>query len=92
MQHPAHHVMPKIPLYNLPQAQARLNALLGTRSIRHRFSIAYLLVTLARCRLYDYDRHQWLDFDGTPTALPIAVPEAEDAERPSDQIRSVVNA
>ena len=68
MDHPAHHVHPKIPLYRLAAAQRRLNELLGARAVRQRFSPAYLLSTLARCKLYDYRRHCWLDFAGRPTS------------------------
>ena len=91
MQHPVHHVMPKIPLYSLAAAQSRLNELLGRRAIRHRFSVAYLLVTMSVCRLYDYDRHQWLDFDGSPTAFPIATGGATHSLA-RDQMRSLVSA
>jgi len=71
MDHPAHHVMPKIPLYNLPAAQRRLNELLGERAVRERFTPRYLLDTMRRCKLYDYDGHRWLDFDGRPTSEPL---------------------
>lgn len=68
MDHPAHHVHPKIPLYRLAAAQRRLNAVIGERAITQRFSPAYLLKTLARCKLYDYRGHRWLDFTGRPTS------------------------
>jgi acyl-lipid omega-6 desaturase (Delta-12 desaturase) len=68
MDHPAHHLHPKIPLYRLAAAQRRLNQLLGDRAVRQRFSPAYLLSTLARCKLYDYERHCWLDFAGRATS------------------------
>jgi omega-6 fatty acid desaturase (delta-12 desaturase) len=38
--------------------------------------------TLKACKLYDFERHQWLDFAGNPTTRPInlaarnAIPEA----------------
>ena len=75
MEHPAHHVHPKIPLYRLAAAQRRLNELLGPRAVTQRFTPGYLLSTLARCKLYDYRRHCWLDIAGRPTtagALPAA--------------------
>jgi len=68
MDHPAHHVHPKIPLYRLAAAQRRLNELLGDRAVTQRFSPGYLLGTVARCKLYDYERHCWLDFAGQPTS------------------------
>jgi acyl-lipid omega-6 desaturase (Delta-12 desaturase) len=68
MDHPAHHVHPKIPLYRIAAAQRRLNELLGERAVVQRFSPRYLLTTLARCKLYDFRRHCWLDFAGQPTS------------------------
>jgi omega-6 fatty acid desaturase (delta-12 desaturase) len=68
MDHPAHHVHPKIPLYRLGAAQRRLNELLGERAIVQRFTPAYLLRTLTGCKLYDYREHRWLDFAGRPTS------------------------
>jgi omega-6 fatty acid desaturase (delta-12 desaturase) len=68
MDHPAHHVHPKIPLYRIAAAQRRLNEILGERAVIQRFSPRYLLTTLARCKLYDFRRHCWLDFAGRPTS------------------------
>lgn len=68
MDHPAHHVHPKIPLYRLAAAQRELNRLLGSRAVRQCFSPAYLWRTLAGCKLYDYREHRWLDFTGKPTS------------------------
>jgi omega-6 fatty acid desaturase (delta-12 desaturase) len=30
--------------------------------------------TLRRCKLYDYERHRWLDFEGQPTSEPLCGP------------------
>ena len=68
MEHPAHHVHPKVPLYRIAAAQRRLNELLGERAVIQRFSPRYLLTTMARCKLYDFRRHCWLDFAGRPTS------------------------
>ena len=79
MDHPAHHVHPKIPLYRLAAAQRELNRLLGSRAVRQRFSPAYLSRTLASCKLYDYREHRWLNFAGDPTSactLPTHMREA----------------
>lgn len=75
MDHPAHHLQPKIPLYRLAAAQAKLNALLGDRAVVERFSPRYLWTTLRACKLYDYEARRWLDFAGNPTSeslLPAA--------------------
>ena len=69
MDHPAHHFQPRIPLYRLPAAQARLNELLGERAVFEEFSPAYLLRTLRACKLYDYESRRWLDFAGNPTGV-----------------------
>ncbi|MGE0226588.1 MAG: fatty acid desaturase [Acetobacteraceae bacterium] len=71
--HAAHHVHPAIPSYRIRAAQARLNALLGPAAISDRFSLAWLFDVQRRCKLYDFERHQWLDFDGRPTAEPSSV-------------------
>lgn len=66
--HAAHHVCPAIPCYQLGQAQARLNEMLGERSVSQQFSFACLFKTMQICKLYDYEHHRWLDFDGKPTS------------------------
>ena len=68
MEHPAHHLHPKIPLYRVAAAQRRLNEALGERAVIQPFSLPYLLRTLAACKLYDYREHRWLDFAGRPTS------------------------
>jgi omega-6 fatty acid desaturase (delta-12 desaturase) len=66
MEHTAHHVDTKVPLYNLATGQGELEAA-NHDIISEQFSLRYLLRTLATCRLYDYRNHRWLDFDGNPT-------------------------
>jgi len=87
MDHPAHHVHPKVPLYRLAAAQRELNRILGARAVTQRFSPAYLWQTLARCKLYDYRQHRWLDFAGNPTSastLPTHLQSAlSPAQRPA---------
>ena len=68
MDHPAHHVHPKIPLYRVAAAQRRLNELLGERAVVQRFTLGYLFATLRCCKLYDYREHRWLDFAGRATS------------------------
>jgi len=68
MEHPAHHIQPRIPLYRLAAAQARLNELLGERALVEDFSPRYLLATMRACKLYDYEAEVWCDFAGNPTA------------------------
>ena len=76
MNHPAHHLSPKIPVYRLRAAQQRLNAILGPRAIVERFSFAWLWRTMRRCQFYDYANHRWFDARGRAVAVPLGVPPA----------------
>jgi omega-6 fatty acid desaturase (delta-12 desaturase) len=71
--HAVHHVQPRIPCYRLGAAQVRLNELLGPVAVSNPFSIAWFSDTLRRCKLYDFENHRWLDFDGRPTTQSIDV-------------------
>jgi len=66
-EHPAHHVLPSVPCYRLRAAQARLTGLLGERAIELPLSARAMARVMRRCKLYDYEDHRWLDFDGRPT-------------------------
>ena len=80
LDHTAHHVDPRVPLYHLPAAQAALEAAYPEDVPVERLTPLYVLRLLRTCRLYDYDRRQWLDYDGTPTApTQRAVPDAAPA-------------
>ncbi len=68
MEHTAHHVDPRIPLYHLNKAQERLTLQLGDEMNVVKFSLRDFLVTMSRCKLYDYDNHRWQDFNGIPTS------------------------
>lgn len=65
--HSAHHACPAIPCYQLGPAQARLNELLGERAITEKLSLKTLFDTMRICKLYDYENHCWLDFNGNRT-------------------------
>jgi acyl-lipid omega-6 desaturase (Delta-12 desaturase) len=80
--HSVHHAHPGVPCYRVPQAQQRLNALLGGRAVSEPMSLRRVAETLRTCKLYDFERHQWLDFHGRPTTPPLALGRA-DAERPA---------
>jgi len=67
MDHPVHHLHPRIPCYRLRVAQARLNHLLGEHALVEKYTLRSFLDTLRRCKLYDFENHRWLDFDGRPT-------------------------
>jgi omega-6 fatty acid desaturase (delta-12 desaturase) len=65
--HGAHHVDPKVPLYKLVGAQVNLEQAFGAEMIVERWSLSSHRRLFRTCRLYDYEHHRWLDFDGTPT-------------------------
>lgn len=69
--HSAHHAHPGIPVYHLMRAQRHLDGLLGNRGVVEKLSLSGTIATMRACKLYDFDKHQWLDFDGKPTAPPI---------------------
>ena len=68
LEHTAHHVDSKIPLYNLRESQKSLEAAFTKDITVQGGSIMQLHRTLKICKLYDYDNHQWLDFDGNVTS------------------------
>ena len=68
MEHPAHHVNPSIPCYRLHAAQTRLNEVLGERVVA--VGPLQILATIRKCKLYDYESHRWLGYDGLETATP----------------------
>ncbi|MGH7123785.1 MAG: fatty acid desaturase, partial [Stellaceae bacterium] len=65
--HAVHHVQPAIPCYRQHDAQLLLNRL-SPHHVSRRFTFSLFWNTLRRCKLYDYERHRWLDFDGEPTS------------------------
>jgi len=67
MDHVAHHVDPRVPLVRLKEAQQRIEALLPGQIVVQEWSVPELLAILRRCKLYDYEAHCWIDFQGSPT-------------------------
>ncbi|MDX1961951.1 MAG: fatty acid desaturase [Pirellulales bacterium] len=66
MEHTAHHVDPRIPLYNLPEAQENLDA--THHPVKHVFTWRSFSYTQRVCQLYDFENHCWLSFGGEPTS------------------------
>jgi omega-6 fatty acid desaturase (delta-12 desaturase) len=66
MEHTAHHADPGIPLYHLPEAQRLLERQYKREMVRVIWSPKVLRQTLDTCRTYNYETHQWCDYDGTP--------------------------
>jgi omega-6 fatty acid desaturase (delta-12 desaturase) len=74
MEHTAHHVDTRVPLYNLADAQRAVEAAYGEENvIVERFTFAGVARTFGACQLYDYEAHRWLSFDGRPTTEPRAL-------------------
>ena len=67
MEHTAHHLDVTIPLYHLAGAQAELEQQCGNLVVE-RWTPHSFLAQLRACKLYDYARKQWLDFNGNPTS------------------------
>jgi omega-6 fatty acid desaturase (delta-12 desaturase) len=71
MEHTAHHVDVKVPLYRLTNAQRAIEEEFGEENvIVEPFSFAGIARTFASCQLYDFATHQWMSFDGAPTTAP----------------------
>lgn len=69
--HSVHHAHHGIPPYYLLDAQKHFDKLLGDRCLVEPMTVRGAIATLNMCKLYDYEKHQWLDFDGNPTSEPI---------------------
>jgi len=79
MDHPAHHLDPTIPLYELPASQRNLEEACPAHAVVVRWTPGDYFRTCAACKLYDFDRHCWTDFAGnatTPENLPGLPPRA----------------
>lgn len=70
LEHTAHHVDPKIPLYNLRDSQKGLEKAYTEDVIVEKGSLWHFHRVLSKCQLYDYEKRQWLDFQGNPTSDP----------------------
>ncbi|NLX16790.1 MAG: fatty acid desaturase, partial [Ramlibacter sp.] len=59
-----------IPLYQLKNAQHRLEELLPGRIVVQPFSWKWYFETAGKCKLYDFQQQCWTDFDGVATSVP----------------------
>ena len=69
MEHTAHHLDVTVPLYHLAAAQAELERACE-EVVVERWTPRSFVRRIRECKLYDYSRRQWLDFDGKPTCEP----------------------
>jgi omega-6 fatty acid desaturase (delta-12 desaturase) len=65
--HPAHHLNPKIPLYHLPKTEAILLEDSNNKILTVPFSLIGFIKTVHKCKLYNYEQQQWLNFKGEPS-------------------------
>jgi len=71
MEHPAHHLDVRIPLYNLEAAH---RVLVIPEQVEQRMSTVSARDCISRCKLYDYDTRNWTDFEGRRTSPVLAEP------------------
>lgn len=88
LEHSVHHVSAMIPHYHLKRAQAALAGRVEQHIITMPFTVGNMRDVLRRCRLYDFEGHAWMNFDGEVTALPIDTSGfgASQAGRSSDEL------
>jgi omega-6 fatty acid desaturase (delta-12 desaturase) len=72
--HTAHHAWQAIPFYRLEDAQARLEARYGGTVRDYIMSPRKFHDIAHRCKLFDFERGRWVDFDGKPTG-PVLYPD-----------------
>lgn len=73
MDHPAHHLLPPIPLYQLSSAEKLLEDRAAARIVSYRFSLRALCEILGACKLYDLEARCWTDYEGRPTSKAVSV-------------------
>jgi omega-6 fatty acid desaturase (delta-12 desaturase) len=68
MEHNAHHVNPRIPMWRLRCAQRLLCERHAGQIRSYRLGWGNYLDSVRRCKLYDFANHSWLDFQGAVTS------------------------
>ncbi len=68
MEHTAHHVDIGVPLHNLGGAQTLLEETFPDDVLIQPWNLNFFMNCLNTCKLYDYDSHCWLDFEGNVTS------------------------
>ncbi|MCX7124916.1 MAG: fatty acid desaturase [Gammaproteobacteria bacterium] len=62
MIHVPHHLDPRIPFYNLPQAHKALKDKYGEYFHEYHFKWRYMLDVFKQCKLYDFEKKLWMTF------------------------------
>ena len=68
MEHNAHHLNPRIPMYSLRRAQAVLSEKFSDQFQAYRMTWRSYRDCVRSCKLYDFTNHAWLDFRGQVTS------------------------
>ncbi len=68
MEHNAHHLNPRIPMYTLRAAQSALTERFSGEFNAYKLDWSEYKDVVRRCKLYDYANHAWLDFRGQVTS------------------------
>jgi omega-6 fatty acid desaturase (delta-12 desaturase) len=70
MEHTAHHVDVRIPMFELAAAQRAIEEMFPEQAPVARWSWKYYRDCCRACKLYDYESRVWLDFEGRPAPEP----------------------
>lgn len=68
MEHNAHHLNPRIPMYSLRRAQRLLEEKFQDHYRTYRMNWSTYMECVRSCKLYDFANHSWLDFRGQVTS------------------------
>ncbi len=64
--HVPHHVDPRIPFYNLPEAAEALNRVDSDVSESRPYRFGEYVEATRQCKLYDFERETWTSYDAVP--------------------------
>lgn len=73
--HGAHHIDPRVPIWSLSGAEAQIRADAGGEIVAERWTWRRHREIMRCCKLYDYDAHRWLDFQGRATTAALVPPK-----------------
>lgn len=79
LAHTAHHADVSLPVYALPMAQEKLKSTFGTGVQEYPLSLVEYRRIYRTCKLFDFDRMCWTDFDGALTSTTWAFAPARDS-------------
>jgi omega-6 fatty acid desaturase (delta-12 desaturase) len=76
LAHTAHHADISLPVYALPPAQEKLKGEFGAELREYTLSFGEYRRIYTACKLFDFNRMCWTDFEGNPTAATWATEPA----------------